>query len=50
MKHEKCSRNATKSGIFATILLSGKALGETEENYLALLAGLRETYRPTNTP
>lgn len=42
------SRNATKSGIFANILLSGEAMGESREDYLALLSGLRKAYPPAN--
>jgi hypothetical protein len=47
-KTRASNRNATKSGIFATILLSGEGMGESKEDYLALLAGLRKTYRPAN--
>ena len=42
------SRNATKFGIFATVLLSGEALAESKDAYLDLLSGLRKTYRPAN--
>ena len=43
------NRNATKFGIFATILLSGEAMGEEEEDYLALLRSFRKTFRPANS-
>jgi hypothetical protein len=43
------SRNATKFGIFATILLRGEILGERTEDYLALLAGLRKSFQPANS-
>ena len=46
---KRSSRNATKSGIFASILLSGEAMGEEEEHYLALLRGLRKTFQPGNS-
>jgi hypothetical protein len=35
--------------IFATILLSGEVMGESKEDYLALLAGSRKTFRPANS-
>jgi hypothetical protein len=41
-------RNAMKCGIFAKILLSGEAVGESEHDYLALLSGLRKQFRPAN--
>ena len=41
--------NATKFGIFATILQSGEAMGESKEDYLTLLAGLRKTYRSADS-
>ncbi|SRR6266581_2900767 len=40
--------NATKHGIFARILLRGVALGESEEAYRALLAGLRQAIKPVD--
>ena len=51
MKTQKngSNRNATKFGIFAKILLSGEAMGEEEEDYLALLRGLRKTIQPANS-
>jgi len=38
--------NATSHGIFASILLSGEPWGESEEEFLRLLSGLREDLRP----
>ena len=51
---KRSSRNATKSGIFASILLSGEAMGEEEEHYLAArrvrwIASFRKTL-PTSLP
>jgi hypothetical protein len=43
------NRNATKCGIFAKILLSGEAMGEAEQDFLALLSGLRKQFRPANS-
>lgn len=46
---KRSNRNAVKCGIFAKILLSGEAMGEEEEDYLALLRGLRKTFQPANS-
>jgi hypothetical protein len=48
-KRRASNRNATKFGIFATILLSGEVMEESKEDYLALLAGLRKTFRPADS-
>jgi len=42
------SCNSLKSGIFGNILLSGEVCGETKQDYLMLLAGLRKAFRPAN--
>jgi hypothetical protein len=43
------NRNATKCGIFAKILLSGEVMGESKEDFLSLLAGLRKKFRPADS-